>query len=253
MVGFTEEELEIIEGTEIDIDTLSTLPKKHQQQILHVLGTLNVALDIMRENEEEGLNATQIREILNYLRQAKRDAEKYGKGAVKTPLKKNYVQLKETIEDRIEQMQDLHQEAIAYESQPKPPEKGFFEEFFQTIGSWVKIGLIITLILLIAFLLLAPTYLFPIVGKCVVNEGYWECYGRITGEKQLIEDFTRCQDGCGRGVGNEICLEKCEYTYRQGKYSVPNSYTTSSGITFECPLGTKGFVDSQGNPRCGVD
>lgn len=252
MVGFTEEELEIIEGTNTDAKAISSLPKKHQEQVFHILADLNEAFNIIRENED-GLNASQIRIILSHLRQAKKSASKYEETTKKKDIKNEYTYLKDLAEEKIEQMQDLHKETIAYESQPKPKEDGFFDTILDGVSNTIKWSIIIGVVGLVIILLLAPTYIYPIMGKCVTNEKYGECLGRITAEKKLVEEFTQCQDSCGRGFGNEICLEQCEYEYRQGKYKPSNIYTTSTGYSFECPLGTKGFEDSQGKPYCGVD
>jgi hypothetical protein len=139
------------------------------------------------------------------------------------------------------------------ETQPKPDEKGFFESLFEGMWSGVKWGLIILVVGFVIIALLAPTYLFPIIGKCVNNEGYSACYIRVTAEEKIIEEFTQCQDACGRGSGSELCLERCEYKYEQGKYKQSNIFTSSKGKSIECPWRTKGFQDNQGNLYCGVD
>jgi hypothetical protein len=106
------------------------------------------------------------------------------------------------------------------------------------------------LIGLVFFFIFYKFFILPLDGKCYSNEDILECYFRVDIENQKIKDFNMCQQACGVGIGNEICLERCEYEYKMGKWKDPNSYVSSTGETIECPSTQHAYETNTGELYC---
>jgi hypothetical protein len=97
---------------------------------------------------------------------------------------------------------------------------------------------------------LMPKFFLPLVDKCHSDEDLTDCYVRVQAEKEVIKRFEDCQRTCGRGIGSELCLEDCEYTYQMGKWKYTRTFVTSTGERYECPQGQQGYENQYGRGYC---
>ncbi|MCF8012744.1 hypothetical protein K9K83_00035 [Candidatus Woesearchaeota archaeon] len=209
----------------IDKNSFESLKKSNQNKIVNILLILHEYNSFSNEFPSNEWDAEKIRTGLKMLRSCKRRICEYKK--IKSEISDDLNHFEEYTISEIEELKDLYQEVIAKNSKQEvqvnhaDSEESLGDiigDFFSNLFDGLKWVLIILIIFIVLFLILAPTHIYPLIGNCNTNEDIFECYFRIQIEKKNLEEFTECQDACGRGVGNELCLEKCEYQYGMNKY-----------------------------------
>ncbi len=198
--------------------------KENQNKLFDVLLLLHDYHDFSNEFQNNDWDAEKIRFGFKLLRKTKRKINQYQN--INCEITSDLDHFEEYVISEIEELDDLHHEVIINNSQFQhndgESEFSFFDEVGELVGSFfstLKWYVLVMFILIIGFLIVAPTHIYPMFGNCYEGESFGNCYLRIQFEKTLLSEFTLCQDGCGKGFGNEVCLEKCEYVYGKNKWT----------------------------------
>jgi hypothetical protein len=253
MDELTPEQLqEVLETLAINEEAFATYAAPQQEKLLTLLIPLHNYIIACHERKDTGWHATDIRQALTLLRDVKRRANASLRASPRSRIAVDLKMLAAYAEREIEELEDVHKEAIVHEANrpPEPTWGDLLGNLFDNLWKGVLWGAGIVAVLYVLFLIFGPTHFLPMVGNCQSNEGITDCYWRVQAEKEKLNRFEDCQRACGKGLGNEVCLEQCEYEYGKGKWQYANTYTTSTGKKFTCPQGEQGYEDRYGKPYC---